>query len=242
MDEIRILPAGDRALTVDFGNVIDPAVNDRVQALAKKLADASPAGVIEYTPTFRSLLVFYDPSVLGFEALKARLLSLAQNTNASSSASKRLFKIPCCYGGHFGPDLADMEKHTGLTRDEIVAIHSGVNYRIYMLGFLPGFVYLGGLDPKIAMPRLSTPRLKIPKGAVGIGGNQTGVYPLESPGGWRLIGGTPLDFYDPDREEPVLCKAGDYIRFVPVSACDYYDIRQEMLRGTYHTEIEAVTE
>lgn len=133
-----------------------------------------------------------------------------------------------------------MEKHTGLTRDEIIAIHSSVDYKIYMLGFLPGFVYLGGLDKRLEMPRMTTPRVKIQPGAVGIGGSQTGVYPLTSPGGWRLMGGTPVDFYDPDRENPILCQAGEYIRFVPISIDDYYDIRREVVKGTY--QVEAVEE
>ena len=108
-----------------------------------------------------------------------------------------------------------------------------------MLGFLPGFVYLGGLDKRIEMPRLATPRVRIPRGAVGIGGSQTGVYPLDSPGGWRLIGASPVDFYDPERQEPVLCKAGDYIRFVPISSCDYYDIRQMLQRGEFTINIQS---
>ena len=119
-----------------------------------------------------------------------------------------------------------MEQLTGLSRQEIIELHSGTDYKIYMLGFLPGFVYLGGLDKRLEVPRLDTPRVKIGKGAVGIGGDQTGIYPMDSPGGWRLIGGTPVDLYDPHREDPVLFKAGEYIRFVPISIMDYYDIRQ----------------
>ena len=126
-----------------------------------------------------------------------------------------------------------MEAYTGLDRDEIIAIHSSVDYRIYMMGFLPGFVYLGGLDKRIEMPRLKTPRVKILPGAVGIGGSQTGVYPVASPGGWRLLGGTPVEFYDPGRKEPVLCKAGEYIRFVPITINDYYDIRRMVSKGEY---------
>ena len=130
-----------------------------------------------------------------------------------------------------------MEKLTGLDRDEIIAIHSATDYKIYMLGFLPGFVYLGGLDKRIEVPRLKTPRVKIRKGAVGIGGNQTGIYPMDSPGGWRLMGATPIDLYDENRETPILLAAGEYIRFVPISILDYYDIRQEILKGTYRLEV-----
>lgn len=233
MDMVKILPAGDRAVVAEFGDRIDPVINDRVQALAAQLQEAKVPGVTELVPTYRSLLVHYDPALIKFAALKERLELLAENPGEAAAAGKRILEIPCCYGGHFGPDLADVAGHAGLSREEVVSIHSSAVYRVYMLGFLPGFVYLGGLDERIAMPRLSTPRLKIPRGAVGIGGSQTGVYPLASPGGWRLIGATPLEFYDPGREEPVLCQAGDLIRFVPIDACEYYDIRQELLRGTY---------
>ena len=122
--------------------------------------------------------------------------------------------------------------------EEVIERHSCVDYRVYMMGFLPGFAYLGGLDKRLEMPRLKTPRVKIPAGAVGIGGSQTGVYPMDSPGGWRLIGGTPVDFYNPEREEPILCRAGDYIRFVPITMDDYYDIRHMILRREYRVEVE----
>ncbi|MCD8348559.1 MAG: 5-oxoprolinase subunit PxpB [Lachnospiraceae bacterium] len=224
-------------MAAEFGDKIDPAINDRVHALAARIQEASIPGITELVPTFRSLLVVYEPSILKFDELKSIILRLAQLPQSSRTGTGRVLKIPCCYGSHFGPDLPDLERYTGIDRDEIIAIHSGTEYRVYMLGFLPGFVYLGGLDERIAMPRLSTPRVKIPKGAVGIGGNQTGVYPLESPGGWRLIGSTPLDFYNPEREEPVLCRAGDTIRFYPINSSDYYDIRRMQTRGEWPLEI-----
>ena len=130
-----------------------------------------------------------------------------------------------------------MEELTGLSSKEIIQIHSGTDYLVYMLGFLPGFVYLGGLDERIHAPRLTTPRVKIPAGAVGIGGSQTGVYPLDSPGGWRLIGRTPLRMYDPDREEPFLCNAGDYIRFCPIEETDYREIEAQVKTGTYQARV-----
>ncbi len=237
MNNIRILPAGDSALAVEFGNTIDPDINDQVHALAQKLTEANLPGILELVPTFRSLLIHYNPSLMTYSSLAETVQQLEKAAVSTKTARKRILEIPCCYGSHFGPDLADMEQYTGLSRDEIIERHSSVDYKVYMLGFLPGFVYLGGLDKKLEMPRLATPRVKIPQGAVGIGGSQTGVYPLESPGGWRLIGGTPVDFYDPDREEPVLCHAGDYIRFVPITSTDYYDIRQMILRGTYSVTI-----
>lgn len=233
MEAIQIFPAGDRALVAVLGAAIDPEINDRVHSLLKKVQQAAISGIKEMVPTFCSLMIHYDPDQISYGALKEKISQLAVNLTGTSAKERHIWQIPCCYGSHFGPDLADLEKHSGLTRDEIISIHSNTEYKIYMLGFLPGFVYLGGLDVQLHMPRLSTPRIKIPQGAVGIGGSQTGVYPLDSPGGWRLIGSTPVDFYDPDREEPVLCRAGDYIRFVPITSSDYYDIRQMQRKGDY---------
>lgn len=224
-------------MVVEYGNVIDEAVNARVHALAAQIRAEKVCGVTETVPTFRSLMIYYDPHKTSYGELKEKLSRLEKSPTEEQQRCKRILKIPCCYGARFGVDLKDMEAYTGLDRDEIIAIHSSVDYKIYMMGFLPGFVYLGGMDKRIEVPRLQTPRLKIQPGAVGIGGSQTGVYPIASPGGWRLMGGTPVDFYDPDREEPVLCKAGEYIRFVPITIDDYYDIRRMIVRGEYQVEV-----
>lgn len=237
MGRMKLLPAGDRALAAEFGNEISPEVNDQVQALARALMRQKPEGVVEVVPTFRSLLIHYDPALLSPGKLAGILKSLENEKTDKALGKKRIIKIPCCYGSHFGPDLLELAREKGLTRDEVIALHSQTDYRIYMLGFLPGFVYLGGLDKRLEAARLKTPRIKIPRGSVGIGGSQTGVYPLDSPGGWRLIGATPLDFYDPDRESPVLCQAGEYIRFEPIRSTDYYDIRQMIQKGNYTPEV-----
>lgn len=236
MGEMRFMPAGDRAMVVEFGNEISEAINNQVHALEARLTESQIAGIVELVPTFRSLMVYYDPYKTSFHELKKTIQAFGNILGNSGDAKKRILKIPCCYGARFGLDLKDMEEHTGLSRDEIIQIHSSVDYKIYMMGFLPGFVYLGGLDKRIEMPRLKTPRVKILPGAVGIGGSQTGVYPVASPGGWRLMGGTPVDFYDPNREEPILCKAGEYIRFVPITIDDYYDIRHMIVKGAYQVE------
>ncbi len=227
MEEMRLLPAGDRALVADFGNVIDEAVNRRVNSLRASLQAAQISGVQEMVPTYRSLLIAYDPAAISPEALRRRVVQAAAGLSEETTERKRVREIPCCYGGAYGEDLAGMARLTGLSEQEIVDIHAGTAYRVYMLGFLPGFVYLGGMDERIAAPRLETPRVSIPAGSVGIGGSQTGVYPMASPGGWRLIGRTPVAFYDPNREKPILCEAGDYIRFVPVSAAEYEKIEKD---------------
>lgn len=224
--EMRIMPEGDRALVVDFGEHIDEAVNDAVNALAGKIRKHNIEGVEEMIPTFRSLLILFDPKRTSMKTLREGIEKLDLASSAEEKKEKRILHIPCCYGGKYGEDLLDMEKVTGLSREEIVKIHSGTDYRVYMLGFLPGFAYLGGLDERIAAPRLKTPRLSIPAGSVAIGGNQTGVYPIASPGGWRIIGSTPIEFYNPNREEPILCRAGDYIRFVPIGVDEYDEIRE----------------
>lgn len=238
MNKVVIKPCGDRALLVSLGDTIDEAVNKKVNKLNEKLIQAALPGVEDTVPTYCSLLVNYSSKFAIYSQLKLEIEKLAANLDETETKEGRLLRIPCCYGGHFGPDMDFAVEHTGLPREEIIERHSAPVYKVYMLGFLPGFVYLGGLDPRLELPRLKSPRLAIPRGAVGIGGTQTGVYPMESPGGWRLLGATPLEFYDPDRPEPILCRAGDRIKFEPVSSCDYYDIRQEILRGTYSPAIE----
>ncbi len=235
--DIKVMPAGDSALVVEFGNEINEAINEKVHALAQKIRQENIPGITEMIPTFRSLLVSYDMLQISYSKLSVMLSVLSRELEMNRAAHRRIVKIPCCYGARFGADLTDMERLTGLSREEIIELHSSVDYKIYMLGFLPGFVYLGGLDKRLEVPRLDTPRVRIGKGAVGIGGNQTGIYPMDSPGGWRLIGGTPVDLYDPEREDPVLLRAGEYIRFVPISIMDYYDIRQEILKGTYSLDV-----
>ena len=218
VSELRFYPAGDSALVAEFGQSIDERINEQVHHMAKWLQGSSVPGVVEVLPTFRSLMVFYDPLKISYKKLCKKLQTCPPLTENRAAAEKRILEVPCWYGG---PDLDDMEELTGLPREQIIEIHSSVDYKIYMMGFLPGFVYLGGLDPRICAPRLPTPRTRIEPGSVGIGGNPTGVYPVASPGGWRILGYTPLKFYDPSGKDPILCKAGEYIRFVPVTRGEY---------------------
>lgn len=237
MEQVKYYPAGDRAMLVEFGQVVEEAVNQQVQGLSRALTKMHIQGITELQPAICSLMIYYDPEQITYSRLRQETERCRQSAGTGKQTEKKILKVPCCYGARFGTDLKDMEAYTGLDRDEIIRIHSSVDYKIYMLGFLPGFVYLGGLDARLHMPRLDSPRLKIAPGAVGIGGSQTGIYPMESPGGWRLIGGTPIELYDPYREPATLCEAGMYIRFVPITVDDFYDIRREVVEGRYKPEI-----
>ena len=230
-----ISPSGDRAITVEFENEINEEVNAEVYALQESL-DCPGNGIVEMVPTFRSLLIFYDPRVTGYHRLTKVIRLNDPGRVRASDAKKKVLIVPCLYGGESGEDLEGLTRELQLSESEIIRLHSETTYRIYMMGFLPGFVYLGGLNKKIWAPRLKTPRTLIPEGSVGIGGNQTGVYPIGSPGGWRLIGRTPLKFYDPDRKNAILCKAGEYIRFQPVSEREYIKIRSDVEADTWKTE------
>lgn len=228
IEDVLIRPLGDAALTVSFGQAIDPAINDRVHLLHCALAENPIVGIVETVPTYCSLVVLYRPDVLCWaaicEALRLRLRNMGQE---APSSVEDTVDIPVLYGGEEGPDLHFVAQHAGLCEDEVIRIHSQGIYRIYMLGFSPGFPYLGGLDSRIAAPRLEVPRVCIPAGSVGIAGEQTGVYPLASPGGWRLIGRTPRKLYHPDRPKPILLHAGCKLRFRPINREEYDRIARE---------------
>ena len=182
-------------------------------------------------------MVVYNPCVVGYDELTSQVRGKLRGLVATTGGIHRVVKIPVCYGGDFGPDLGDVAEHAGMSAEEVIAIHSGHDYLIDMLGFLPGFAYLGGLDERLHTPRLATPRTRIEPGAVGIGGAQTGIYPLASPGGWRIIGRTLVRPYDPDRESPILYAAGDYLRFVPITPQEFSLIETQVESGTYECEI-----
>jgi len=224
MGAVRMLAAGEQGLVVEFGNAIDPAVNARIHRLARALAERVLEGVIESVPTYRSLLVLFDPLVLPRERLVSEVEELlaAPAIEEVSGAGGNTVELPVLYGGEFGPDLDFVARHNGLSAEEVFAIHSSAAYLVYMLGFTPGFPYLGGMSSRIATPRLPSPRGKVPSGSVGIAGNQAGVYPLESPGGWRLIGRTPLRLFDLAAERPFLLAPGDVVRFRPVDEEEYW--------------------
>lgn len=237
MQKVSIRTAGDSSLLVHFGNEIAPETNRRIAATVQMIRMQHIEGITDMIPTYCSLLINYDPRVILYDELKTRISGLVKIDYATGAARKRVFEIPVCYGGEFGPDLHTIAEHAGLTEEEVIAIHSSKDYLIYMLGFLPGFTYLGGLDERIHTPRLANPRLKIPAGSVGIGGSQTGIYPMASPGGWQLMGKTPVKTYDPSREVPILVEAGDYIRFVPISVAEFDRIQALVDKNAYQVVI-----
>lgn len=216
----RIVPAGDEAVLIELGRTVHRLVNRRVHRLAHVLRHVGDGWLREVVPAYGSLLVYYDPDLIGYERLHETLMDLVGQVLAEDvpdTPAGRFVEIPVRYGGDDGPDLEWVAERVGMTPAQVVEAHSAPTYVVYMLGFTPGFCYLGDLPDTLAVERLATPRLALPAGAVAIGGRQTGIYSLEnSPGGWRWIGRTEARLWDPDAHRPFLLQAGDEVRFVPV--------------------------
>lgn len=220
-DGFRIAPAGDSALIVEFEERIDPIINARAIALADAIHRAGLAGVRDVVPTYRSVGVYFDPLRTDGDALVARIEYEAARTAQPMIDDREPIRVPVCYGEEFGPDLSAVAAFGGLDPAQVVRLHAGQKYRVYMLGFVPGFAYMGTVHERIAAPRRSTPRVRVPAGSVGIAGSQTGIYPVETPGGWQLIGRTPIRPFDPHRPDPFLLRAGDAVEFYPIDRADY---------------------
>ena len=221
-----ISPVGDCAISIDFGQVIDPKINRHIRQTIERIQELKLDGITELVPTYCALLIQYDAMLYSYSDI-CNFMEPLLEPSATDDANERVtvIEIPTVYGGEFGPDLGFVASHNNLSEDEVVAIHSGTDYLVYMLGFIPGFTYLGGMDPRIATPRLSSPRTLIPAGSVGIAGEQTGTYPSDSPGGWQIIGRTPVTMYDMSKEQAALLSAGDYVRYVPIDEAEYNRIK-----------------
>ncbi|WP_134683843.1 5-oxoprolinase subunit PxpB [Brevibacillus migulae] len=239
--DVTCHPLGDAAATIEFARRIDPAAHEQVRALVRHLEECRFPGMIEYVPSFSSVTVFYDPREVkrqwqtdengeartAFQLVSEWLMRAVAAPAEAKRQAPRIVEVPVCYGGEYGPDLGYVAESHGLTEKEVIQIHSAAAYTVYMIGFAPGFPYLGGMSERIATPRRSNPRLTIPAGSVGIGGQQTGIYPIETPGGWQVIGRTPVRLFQPEKHPPSLLMAGDVIRFIPITPEEYQAYEEE---------------
>lgn len=238
--KVRFLSAGDTAIVVDFGDRIDRELNDHVLELSEQVRAAKLSGVVETMPTFRSLMVYYDPMVTGYATLVREIENLL-GSPAKKSEGARLWRIPACYASSHAPDLAEVAQRTGLDEQEVIDLHSGTHFHIYMLGFVPGFGYMGDLPQALVLPRRADPRPRVPPGSVAIATNLTTIYPLEGPGGWHLIGTTPIRLFDLRWDRPALFASGDSVKFDPVSVAEFEAIRAAVAADNYHVPCAEMT-
>ncbi|MED1440026.1 MULTISPECIES: 5-oxoprolinase subunit PxpB [Aeribacillus] len=231
--EFSIQPLGDTGIIIQFGTEISEAIYQQIRQYVYWLEQSCIEGIVEWVPAYTTLAVFYRPNIISYDELSQKLLKIGEKIESMPVPDPIVIEIPTLYGKEAGPDIQFVAETNGLSVEEVVKIHSSSDYLIYMIGFVPGFPYLGGMDKRIAAPRKKTPRSRIPAGSIGIAGEQTGIYPLETPGGWQIIGRTPVKLYDPQKQDPILLKAGDYIRFVPITEREYEKIEQQVLKGSY---------
>jgi len=214
---------GDRGLLLEFGDEISFEANEKVRRMALAIRAEAITGIIETVPTYRSLFVLYNPLILSFAELKERLTQLEEGLKQTCFPDPKLTKIPVVYGGPFGPDLEEVARYHGVSPEEIIRLHCSKPYFIYMIGFMPGFPYMGELPEALATPRLKTPRLAVPAGSVAIAQRQTGIYSMESPGGWQILGRTPVKLFDPEKDPPTLLQMGDLVQFYPISEKEFQE-------------------
>jgi inhibitor of KinA len=217
----RLVETGDSALVVEFEERIDPEVNARVVALADRLLVDPVTGVRDVVPAYRSVAVYFDPLRTSYDALRARLEREAAAPDGSAQPKVDVIRIPVCYGGELGPDLTDVARFASMSESAVVDLHTAQTYLVFMIGFAPGMAYLGVVDGRIAAPRRETPRVQVARGSVGIAGGQTGIYPLEMPGGWQIIGRSPWKPFDLTRSKPFLMKPGDAVSFFPIDRSEF---------------------
>ncbi len=222
-----IQPLGDQGLLITFGNRIDPEIHKKVRRLYEAIKKEQFSWLMDVVPAYTTIMINYNPLQVSYEEVRETIKGLKTHPRGKDLKHRKRKVIPTLYGGETGPDLEELAKLKDLSIDEVIEIHSRPEYLVYMLGFTPGFPYLGGMDERIAAPRLKNPRKKIPKGSVGIAGSQTGIYPMESPGGWRLIGRTPIPLFDPEREDPFYIKPGDILVFKPIDEKTFNQLEKE---------------
>ena len=213
----RMRLCGETALSIEFGDDIHPSINRQVHALSHALRALGEPGILELNPTYRSLFVQYDPWEISYERLLMNIESALAAASKERLEPADILEIPVCYGRGLGPDLEEVAARHGLTPESVVALHASPVYDVVMVGFTPGFPYLSGLDRRLVTPRKEVPRKLVPAGSVGIADRQTGIYSIDSPGGWQIIGRTPLRLFDPNRNDPFLVKPGDRLRFTPIT-------------------------
>ena len=235
---VRFLPAGDTGLVVEFGDRVDRALSERVLRLSSSVRSSNIPGVIETVPTYRSLLVLYDPLVVAYARLVASLEQCLRSDDHQSFPSRR-WRIPACYEPSYAPDLLEVAQRTNRSVDDVIHAHASVWFYVYMIGFAPGHPYLGDLPDWLSLPRRPDPRVKVPAGSIGIAGNMTVVYSMETPGGWNLIGAVPVRLFDLRWPEPSLLKAGDQVRFEPVKSSEFDEIQTAAAAGDYRINPEA---
>ena len=240
-NSVRFLFSGDSALVIEFGNEISVDINKKIRKMMDDIKKENIDGIVELVPTYCSLLINYDVLKIDYNTLVEKLKTfLNNNLETAEGEEVTLVEIPTLYNDEVGPDLSYVAEHNKISKEEVIKIHTGTDYLVYMLGFMPGFTYLGGMSEKIATPRLESPRLQIYPGSVGIAGKQTGMYPSMSPGGWRIIGRTPLKLYNPDSDTPVYISSGDYVRYVSISEEEYNDILKKVENDEYKLSIRKI--
>ena len=240
-NSVRFLFSGDSALVIEFGNEISVDINKKIRKMMDDIKKENIDGIVELVPTYCSLLINYDVLKIDYNTLVEKLKTFLNNDLETAEGEEvTLVEIPTLYNDEVGPDLSYVAEHNKLSKEEVIKIHTGTDYLVYMLGFMPGFTYLGGMSEKIATPRLESPRLQIYPGSVGIAGKQTGMYPSMSPGGWRIIGRTPLKLYNPDSDTPVYISSGDYVRYVSISEEEYNDILKKVENDEYKLSIRKI--
>ncbi len=212
---------GDRGLLLELGDEISPEVNEKVRRMTLAIQTESIEGIVEIVPTYRSLLILHNPLILSFVDLKKRLERIEKGLQQTPFPEPKLTRIPALYGGSYGPDLEEVAKYHQISPEEVIQLHCSKPYFIYMIGFMPGFPYMGELPEALIIPRLKTPRLSVPAGSVAIAQRQTGIYPMESPGGWQIIGRTPVKLFNPERESPALLQMGDHVQFFPIGEKEF---------------------